>query len=469
MLTLIQSLATAGLLALGTGSAADLPTPAPASTAGPSAPKSARPVAPPTSNGVGNYEVLWWDCTPEYGGQAPDALREAMAVYVDAFGGGTVFSTTFVASEIPGDLAIHLASNSYDVIIFDATGGNTFDANDLAAVTAHYLNHPNLLLDGILYIRSIVFNSTTNFPGLNGSSGGFTVNEVWQLADRGGGVMIGTDHNCCQGAANAVLGTLVPGALFSGLTTPSLDGQFNGDDLLSAVATVSAFDLFTHWASVPSEAETPVGMFTDVHGRMVELFSQVDVADFVGGPRRPYISTSWAPGGVGPEFDCNNNGILDSDDIANGTSEDLNGNFVPDECEVVGSTYCPSLPNSTGVGAGLLATGSDVAADEQLTLTGYDMPVAETCLFICSPNQGLVMNPGNNMGNLCVVRTEFARFKQNILTTDANGRAVLEVDPWVVLTTPPQPILAGQTWNFQAWYRDGATSNFTDAVEIAFQ
>jgi hypothetical protein len=31
--------------------------------------------------------------------------------------------------------------------------------------------------------------------------------------------------------------------------------------------------------------------------------------------------------------DCNNNGIHDSDDIASGTSQDLNNNLIPDECE----------------------------------------------------------------------------------------------------------------------------------------
>jgi subtilisin family serine protease len=34
--------------------------------------------------------------------------------------------------------------------------------------------------------------------------------------------------------------------------------------------------------------------------------------------------------------DCNENGILDSDDIASGRSEDNNGNGIPDECEAVG-------------------------------------------------------------------------------------------------------------------------------------
>jgi hypothetical protein len=31
--------------------------------------------------------------------------------------------------------------------------------------------------------------------------------------------------------------------------------------------------------------------------------------------------------------DCNNNGIHDGDDIASGTSQDLNNNLIPDECE----------------------------------------------------------------------------------------------------------------------------------------
>jgi hypothetical protein len=65
----------------------------------------------------------------------------------------------------------------------------------------------------------------------------------------------------------------------------------------------------------------------------VELWSQVDVADFVGGPKLSYISTSWQPGGVAPLFDCNTNGILDSQDIASGFSMDDNGNGIPDECD----------------------------------------------------------------------------------------------------------------------------------------
>ena len=43
------------------------------------------------------------------------------------------------------------------------------------------------------------------------------------------------------------------------------------------------------------------------------------------------------------------------------------------------------------------------------------------------------------------------------------------------LTAVPQPanlvaVQPGETWNFQAWYRDiGNTNNFTDAVSVQFQ
>lgn len=423
------------------------------------------------SRGASLATVLWWDATPEYGGQAFNAFRQEMSDHIDAYGGGTVFDSTYVASEVPGAFAAHMATNSYDVIVFDTTGPNTFDAADRAAVTAFYTGHPNLLLDGILYIRSISFNATTDFPGINGSTGGFTVNEVSNLAQRGGGIMIGTDHDCCQAGANAVLTACVPGALFSGLTTPSLDGQFNGNDLLMDLEVVSAFDLFTHWATVPSEAETPVGTFADVNGNSIELFAQVEVADFVGGPRRPYISTSWDPGGGGPAFDCNNNGVLDSIDIANGTSLDRNRNGVPDECEEVSTGFCsPGVVNSTGLSGGIFATGSAAAVDEDLQLNAFNLPVGAAGLFFASPNQGLVIDPGPHVGTLCVLPPSAGRYNTHAFMSDAAGVGVIDVDPWVVNALPDRPILAGETWYFQCWYRDtNAIGHFTDACRVAFQ
>ena len=190
--------------------------------------------------------------------------------------------------------------------------------------------------------------------------------------------------------------------------------------------------------------------------------------------RRPYISTSWEPEGDGPEFDCNDNGVLDSIDIANGTSEDLNCNGIPDECEVIGTNYCgPGEPNSTGNPGSIIASGSDVAADENLNLTAYDLPPGNVCLFLASENQGFIQPP-RSCGPICLMGPDIARFKFDAQVIDDHGKCSLDIDPFVVLTNPPQPILAGQTWNFQAWHRDAGAgpdcnNNFTDAVEIMFQ
>ena len=260
-----------------------------------------------------------------------------MSDELTGFNGGGLFNSKYVSAEnAPGMLAAELAENNYDVIVFDATkvGTGSFNQADFDALTAFYETHFNVLLDGVLWIRSLFdFNPTTDYPGINGSTGGLTANQVFQLASRGGGVMIGTDHQGFQAEANLLIAAMIPGAAFSGSTAPSLDGQFNGDDLLDAAAVVSPSDLLAHWSTIASEGIAPTGDFTDVFGDPVTLYSQVDVADVVGGPQFSYISTSFEPGGGVIAFDCNDNGILDSIDIAEGTSLDVDENGIPDECE----------------------------------------------------------------------------------------------------------------------------------------
>lgn len=244
------------------------------------------------------FNVLWWDSTPEYGTQAPDSLRQEMSDHLTSYSGGTLFNSTYVSSETAGTLATHLTSNSYDVIVFDATSASTkFNAADLTAVQNHYASKSNLLLDGTLYIRSIDYDAGSNFPGINGGTGGLTVNEVHQLATRGGGIMIGTDHQGYQTDANQVLMSLIPGASFSGITYPSTDGVFYGSDLLNSIEPVAAVDIFNHWDSIDTQAIAPTGAFNDFLGNSITLYSQVDVANEPGGGTKySYISSSWMPG-----------------------------------------------------------------------------------------------------------------------------------------------------------------------------
>ena len=141
----------------------------------------------------------------------------------------------------------------------------------------------------------------------------------------------------------------------------------------------------------------------------------------------------------------------------------------------LGSMYCANALNSTGFSGKLQATGSDVAADNNLTLRVSDLPPGQFGFFLCSETQGFTANPGGSVGDLCLALS-IGRYNQagQIFQSTAGGTASLALD--LTLTpTPTQPtaIVAGQTWNFQCWYRDNmpgvSQSNFTDARSILFR
>ncbi|MCP3916804.1 MAG: hypothetical protein GY711_14705 [bacterium] len=44
----------------------------------------------------------------------------------------------------------------------------------------------------------------------------------------------------------------------------------------------------------------------------------------------------------------------------------------------------------------------------------------------------------------------------------------LDVDRDALPVNPVQAVMPGDTWNFQCWFRDGTTNNFTDGVGVTF-
>jgi len=141
----------------------------------------------------------------------------------------------------------------------------------------------------------------------------------------------------------------------------------------------------------------------------------------------------------------------------------------------LGTNYCPPVPNSTGVGSAIAATGSNSVAANNVTLLASQMPNNAFGYFLTSLTQGVIMNPGGSQGNLCLTGA-IGRYvgPGQIKNSGATGSFSLAID----LTQTPQPtgfvsISAGQTWNFTTWHRDAiggvATSNFTGGLSIAFQ
>ncbi|MFT4648200.1 MAG: hypothetical protein ACI9X4_001422 [Glaciecola sp.] len=148
----------------------------------------------------------------------------------------------------------------------------------------------------------------------------------------------------------------------------------------------------------------------------------------------------------------------------------LDSRFDGDCGGSIGTNYCQAEVNSTGFTAAIVATGSESVAANDLTLTATGMPLNEFGYFLGATAQGFIPLPAGSDGNICL-GGQLARFNQPSLirNSGATGEFSASIDLTSVPTNPAQPVLAGQTWSFQCWHRDGVTSNFTDGVSISFQ
>ncbi len=140
--------------------------------------------------------------------------------------------------------------------------------------------------------------------------------------------------------------------------------------------------------------------------------------------------------------------------------------------EGLGVNYCgPAVPNSNGLPAEIRASGSEVVADDRLTLYGLDLPTQQYGYFLASQTQGFIAGPGGSQGNLCLGGS-IARFVSSLQSSGANGTMRFEVDLLDIPAAPPVAVQPGETWSFQLWFRDQnptSTSNFTDGVSVTFQ
>ncbi len=115
------------------------------------------------------------------------------------------------------------------------------------------------------------------------------------------------------------------------------------------------------------------------------------------------------------------------------------------------------------------AEGSlSVFANDRMLLA-EDVPVGEFGYFLVGANQGQAQPPGSQ-GVLCLTCgfqgcSGIGRYTTNIFQGPVG---TLAVDLTARPLSPPQPVLPGETWNFQAWFRDLGSNNFTDAVSLTF-
>ncbi|MEM8712790.1 MAG: hypothetical protein AAGG01_17700, partial [Planctomycetota bacterium] len=190
------------------------------------------------------------------------------------------------------------------------------------------------------------------------------------------------------------------------------------------------------------------------------------------------VQPSWIPNepnNAGP------NGENFAETFGGGEFNDVEDGHLPTDQYIVewdaaiGTNYCQANANSTGQAASMSVSGSNLVAANDVTLMSSGLPANAFSFYITSTMQGFVANPAGSAGNLCLGGA-IGRYvgPGQIQQANAAGEISLAID-LTQLPTPTGPIavMAGDTHNFQAWYRDALmgtpTSNFTDGLSILFE
>ena len=249
-------------------------------------------------------------------------------------------------------------------------------------------------------------------------------------------------------------------AVSSGLTPLSFDYRAGWDMLLTGQATLDrTFDVVVRDPSTGASLQATNILTATANTTLLDtgpLTGSVDLAGFIG--QTVTVSFEWS---IPEPFTGPAHFQLDNITCPAG------GGF--------GLNFCgPAVPNSTGQSGVMSATGSMAAASNDLTISASDLPVNSFAFFLTSMAQNTVAQPGGSQGVLCLGGA-IGRYvgPGQILNSGAAGSVSLALD----LTQVPQPtgfvsVQPGETWNFQAWFRDAvggsATSNFTDGLEVTF-
>lgn len=140
----------------------------------------------------------------------------------------------------------------------------------------------------------------------------------------------------------------------------------------------------------------------------------------------------------------------------------------------LGVTYCMAANNSTGTFATMSAFGSSVASVNNVTITASNVPNNQFGIFVVSDTTGFVPGVGGTSnGNLCL-GGGIGRYSNpgEIVSSGSAGEFSFTIDTSAIRRPANSvPALPGQTWFFQAWFRDGVGlgSNFTEGLGITFQ
>ena len=274
-------------------------------------------------------------------------------------------------------------------------------------------------------------------------------------------------------------GQLVPGGIAT--VFPDLHGEIpNPFPFLPPIATIDVVGLTLEWTSAPF-AVTGNGSFT-TSATTTALAGTVTVVPLQGATSVIDLAgTSGTPQGLTGTI-TQVGGTVTLHALPTGTFSFISaGSGVSAGITLSGvlhaawnaptpTSYCTAVANSTGLAGVLSVTGSTRIQDDNLTVTASQLPPGQFAFFIVAHNQGFVVGPGGSQGNICLSGA-LGRYNGQVGQVDSFGTFTRTLSISSVPVNPPISVQIGETWNFQAWYRDqnpGTVSNFTQGLAVTF-
>ena len=351
-------------------------------------------------------------------------------------------STMFTLVHAPAllSIAVLLAPpGAADIFWTGATSNDIFDETnwDLTQSTVTVID-PDVTIDDDIYIVNAT--ATVEIPNNGGGQSRFEVGDGFTLTIDDSTVMV-LGNDGIGGAPGTSAGPIVQ--LLNGARV-TVFFITNSTDLQVGKGCMAAF----------------LGAATPINGSTVDLTSDTWL-HFVNETVADYISEHLKKTTV--------DGAPAVVDVNVGVMTDGSVGSIVSVISKVGTNYCgPANSNSTGLPASISSWGLPEVVANKLTLIATGLPTGELGYFLCSMTAGFVPGPGTSQGNLCL-GGKIGRFVKQVQTSDKFGEFFIPVDLWALPVWRNQPALAGQTWNFQAWFKDGKSSNFTDGLAITFR
>ncbi|MFT4539314.1 MAG: hypothetical protein ACI841_001937 [Planctomycetota bacterium] len=135
----------------------------------------------------------------------------------------------------------------------------------------------------------------------------------------------------------------------------------------------------------------------------------------------------------------------------------------------LGTPFCTAAPNSTGAEASIEVWGIADVASNSVEVIAKDVPAGQWGIVFMGATPSTAIPIIGSQGSLCLSQATPIVRLSTILSSNSNQmRRFLDLDSSLLANQ----ILPGNTWHFQAWFRDqnpGSTTNTSNGTSVLFQ